>query len=186
MVETNLVQAEFFHIGRRSRSLTEDLAEASERMYEDIQYVIQGGMLAYPTSMKTTVRFPDDKRGTLTRLACTLQQYRKEQEDIYAAFSMAPEIRRAWLNWRSKRLAELCLTLGTQARDCASDRLVMLAKEPDQIAIERIDRSFRPVCRNEVHELCERAQYASRAWLFVFEPPEELCAETNRLIAAGM
>ena len=81
------------------------------------------------------------------------------------------------------KVARKISKLKTKSQKLAVEQLHAIATTSREIALERSDRSFRPIREDEVRELLEAADKAELVWLFVFEP-NDLMADYIVSIAA--
>ncbi len=180
---SNIVQAEFFHVGGKNvRSLQKLLEECDERIAEGHELALEG--IETNSRIKTVVRFFDSD-GSMTAFAREFEEANRRKEAAFAGFMEAGNWKREWMNLRSRRLAGKILALKGQAAKRAAQALKAGARLPNQIAVERQDHSFRLARKDELHELCEAAQRATSVWLFIFEP-NNLLAERNEPVANVM
>ena len=177
------MQAEFFHIGGEdTASLDALLEECGERVADGLELVLQGGEAR--SGIKTVVRFVDVEN-KLTALALQAEALKKRDREIMEAFPNTTGLRRWWLDRQSRTLAGKSLALKDKVRTLAAQQLRKAVKASQDVAVERSDHSFRPMRREEAHELVVAAEKAKAAWLFVFKS-NDLLADKNTMVACAM
>jgi hypothetical protein len=166
----NIVQAEFFHVGSMDFSLELLGAECEDRMTDG-------------SPLNTTVRFFDEG-GFVTEF---VQLY---QADAQLPWKLLSQYKKA-SRWRRLMLAHLFYATITK-RMTPEERLLRaqeffftIAETSRVIAVERPDHSFRPIEDNEFYDVKTAISRAAGASLFVFEP-NELCADSNKIIATAL
>ncbi|MGH2506305.1 MAG: hypothetical protein ACREGH_01530 [Minisyncoccia bacterium] len=181
--QANIVQAEFFHVGRGSTpSLEALLDECRERVKENLELVLQG--VESRSGIKTVVRFFDES-GKLTKLALKSEQLNKKDRQVLHDFINAKGLWRWWLNRQNRRLAGQSLVLKEKARLLGVEELRLAIRKSREVAVERPDHSFRLARKDESHELIESAQNSKGVWLFVFRP-NNLLSDTNVSVVCAM
>lgn len=179
----NIAQVEFFHVGGKdTRSLDALLEELEERVADAFELVLRGGEAR--SGIKTVVRF-FDIGGTLTALALQAEALRRRNREVMGAFLGATGFRRWWFDKRGRRLARKSLALKDKVKTLAAEQLREAIKASRDVAVERLDHSFRPLRKEEAHELVVAAEKARGAWLFVFKP-NDLFAYKNAAVAYAM
>lgn len=180
---SNIIQAEFFHVGGEDINSLEDLsAELSERIADGLELVLQGGE-SY-SSIKTVVRF-FDRNGSVTRLTQKFERMNQRKEAVFKASMSANGLKQVWLNFQSRYYVNKAYSLRKQAEHLAVQEFITAIRKLNEIAVECVDHSFRHARSNEIHDLCERAQMATGIWLFIFKP-NDLLADKNELVARVM
>ncbi|MDP3726304.1 MAG: hypothetical protein Q8R36_03855 [bacterium] len=181
---SNVVQAEFFHVGGKNATSLEALFdECGERAADDYELMLCG--VEACSQIKTVVRF-FDYSGSVTAFARKFERTKQQDKDVLAAFVGANSFRRRWLGFRSRRLAGRILNLKGQGIYLAAQGLEAVTQIPNNIAVECADHSFRLARKDEIHELCESAHRAVGVWLFIFESNNYLFADKEKLIASVM
>lgn len=165
----NIAQIEFFHVGGSEvKSLGGLFAQMAERVRDGLE-LSSGGERDSWNGIKTTVRILD-KTGALTKLALASTQTRDERSNTLDEFESAKGFHRWRLNGRSKRLAGKSLRIQAEARRVATREVECAIRTYGLVGIETMDRGFRPIARDEAHEVIERCHHSTGAWVFVFEP----------------
>ena len=145
----NLVQVEFF-APLMGESLDEVLSEALNRSLEGDR-------------IKTVVRF-HDRGGRLSTAVARLEAEGSKTEQITSLWDVFLSMWGwSWVD-RLKRRRIRTLRL---AKD-----LLRQAVDADQVYVENPDWTFRPIARNEAHELIEKVSFSWAAWYFIFAPGE--------------
>lgn len=165
----NIVQVEFFHVGKKCKSLEELAADCQERV--DIG-----------SPIKTVVRF-NDECGNFTAMALKGKKLESRTRQLLKDFNLARRMRRWFLASQMQRLMRKQIALHEEAQVLVQKELRRIVRSSRSLAIERSNRSFRPLHSGEAHELMESIVAATGMWLFVFEP-NSLLSDENRLIAS--
>lgn len=181
--QTNIVQAEFFHVGGKDTpSLKALFAECGERVADSLELTLQG--YEAHSCIKTVVRFFDET-GNLTKIAIKAERIKKRNKKLLDDFTGATGLQRWLLDIKSRWLAGKIIALSEEARMLASGYLCEAIRTSHEVAVECDDHSFRSIKGNEAHEIVESASNSRRVWLFVFRP-NNLLADTNTLVACLM
>jgi len=181
---SNIIQAEFFHVGGDDVTLKEVLRECAERAADGHEL---SAVLGRETQfgIKTVVRFFDED-GSITEIVQQIEQTKQRRKDLFETFSRAPspwQTRR--LNSQLQKLAGEIDELKKEVRQLVMHKVNYVARTPGNAALELADHSFRLIRDDERHELCEAVCGAVDFWIFVFEP-NELLADKNELITSVM
>lgn len=143
----NLVQVEFF-APLMGESLNEVLSLAFNRSLEGDR-------------IKTVVRF-HDSGGRLSKAVTRLTAEESKTEHITSAWDVFLSMWGwSWID-RLKRRRIHTLRL---AKD-----LLKQAVDANQVYVENPDWTFRPIERNEAHEIVEKVSFSWAAWYFIFAP----------------
>lgn len=179
----NIVQAEFFHVGGKDTpSLDALLEDCGRRAADGFELALHRGEAR--SGIKTVVRFIDSD-DTLTNIALRAEALERRDREIMKSFQSTSGLRRWWLNTQSRRLARKIILLKDRARAQSVKLLRKAIRLSYHVALERPDRSFRLIRKDEAHELLEAATKARSVWIFVFRP-NDLLADKNRMIACAM
>lgn len=179
----NIAQVEFFHVGgRHTTSLDALFDESGERIADGLEFVLQEGEAK--SGIKTVVRFYDES-GALTRIARKAAELSSKNRALLNDFVKAGSLRRWWLDLQSCRLAGQSIALKEQVKLLAAEQLRKAVIASRDVAVERSDHAFRPMRREEAHELIVAAEKAKGVWLFVFKP-NDLLADKNTAVAHVM
>ena len=185
----NVVQAEFFHVGKNKRgSLEELMAECFSRVGDGLADLKAGAdPRTVGTGIKTCVRFYDTDYSMTSLVA--RERKLTERLDLAERVSSARGLRKIFLRWRYKRLVQ-----EIASTDQARLLLVRQALKADvqykrPIALEVMDsrgkRCFRFLRKDEAHELLEAVTTSTHVWVFLFKP-KDLLAEENEGIGHSM
>jgi hypothetical protein len=180
---SNLAQVEFFHIGRKSNPTMDDYKEAAEEMRRTVASSLKAGTKPLST-LKTVVRFFDTKN-LLTAIAKESARLRVESETRMSGYALASLPGRVIISKECQQLARTQLLIGKRCLSLVQAELRDTVKASRELAIEDLDRSFRPAQMPELHELLERTSGAYNVWLFVFKP-NDLYSLTNESVATAM
>ena len=168
---SNVVQAEYFHVGGEASSPLDVIRISAERA-------------ALDSRIKTTLRFTDPD-GTIAGLATELTKLREDRETIGKRMSGGGSF---FLTWMLR--FDYSSISRTEALVYKKLRSVMMLKlgadllTTTPVAIENPDRSFRLVRPDERHELLEAITAAKGdPWLFIFET-DDLLASDAALVAS--
>jgi hypothetical protein len=176
-----IAQVEFLHLRvGEDATLGSLFVEAAARALEHMPDALAGSRERLGT--KTVVRFYDE-RGELAELARRYRELSLRERIVMQTFPVATGVRRWRLNRESKRNAGESLSIRAQVASKGRRDLADALKRGRPVGIELADNTFRPVEKDEVHELLERAARAKGAQLFVFRPAELLA--TERLTSLG-
>ena len=179
----NVVQAEFSHVGGGEvRTLAGLLAQCQERAKDGLELALQGNNRR--SGIKTVVRF-HDQRGRLTSITRRYEKTERRDREIFSKFLTATELRRRLLDLWGRGLAGKSQRLRTAACILAAEELRNAIQTSAQVTVEQADNRFRPMRRDEAHELLESAAQAKYVWLFIFKP-NDLLADSNVPVAALM
>lgn len=178
----NLVQAEFFHVGGEKSDLYEVLQECNKRMRENLELALAG--VEYTSNIKTVIRFFDEN-GSITTCALKISNLKKQKLEAYNQIAHAKGFRRWILGKKIESLIQKCSRLNRTSTKLVIKGLCSAVSNSKEIAIEKLDHTFRLAKRNEFHDILTRAQHAKGMWLFVSES-EHLLSNTNKQVAAVM
>ena len=168
----NIVQAEFFHVGKGAPSLQAVASECAERAI-------------FGSPIKTVVRFLDVD-GSMTRFALKFTEVEKKCREL-ATDSIGPGyLQRMFARWKHHRLVSKKVAMMNERKPLALRQLTALMGTFEQVAMEQRNHSFLLLRHDERHELLESARAAVDVWLFVFQPRKNLLADSNTLIARVM
>ena len=182
-MQHNIAQVEFFHVGGKDTpSLDVLFDECGERIADGLELVLQG--CEAKSGIKTVVRFFDES-GSLTKIALKAARLSRQDRALMNNFANAGGLRRWWLDIQSRRLAGQSIALKEKLRMLAAEQLREAISASRDVAVECFDHSFRPMRREEAHELIVATEKAKSAWLFVFKP-NDLLANKNTAVAHAM
>lgn len=189
----NIVQAEFFHVGKKPDSLEDLMEEYSDRIADDLSYIMEssGSGAEFLTKLgeldpgiKTTVRFFDEDNSFTHALSQYLGRH-KWRDEIEQTLPEARGLYRRFLNFRHRRLTGKLIDLREFHHRLAMERVRALARGTRALAVEKgPQRKFRYVRDEELHELQEAVQRTHNAWIFLYQPGDLLTE--YRLIASAM
>ncbi|TSC69557.1 MAG: hypothetical protein G01um101456_116 [Parcubacteria group bacterium Gr01-1014_56] len=169
VLNRNIVQTEFFHVGGGRVTLDEVFEEIGTRLIDQ-------------SPIKTTVRFYDPD-GSLTNLVSKLEQAEKHRRALEKAFFEAKSWwRRKLLDYRARRLVGKVMAMKRKVIRLAIKKLHTVVGHADQVALELHDHRFRHMQPNEAHELLESISNVSNMWIFVFKP-NDLLADKHSAVA---
>lgn len=153
--QSTIVQAEFYH--------TDSRLPLKAQLQDCIERAIDG------SNVKTVMRFYDFG-AVVTKIIANLCEAERKKAALQAAFLRAGCVRQYVLDWQIWYQSVKIQTLQEMGKEYAI-RLIRDAFDAgEQVVIERSDSSFRPVHRNEQHELLEAAAASYDAVLSVYEP----------------
>jgi len=175
----NLVQAEFFHVGRNGSSLDEVLDECYHRIGEGLELALKGVEPRF--GIKTVVRF-FDYAGDLTAIAQEAEKLEARSRENHADLMSASGLQRWWLGSQSRRIAGAAINLDKKAHRLAAVRLLEAIRGSKEVAIEMFDHRFRPLRADEAHEVAEAIATSTRIWLFIFKP-NAILSDSNEPVA---
>lgn len=171
----NIIQAEFFHVGGLDAPHLDVLiGECKTRIADGAR-------------IKTTVRFYDTD-GSITSKAVSVSREDERLRKMVAGYTKAN-------GWKRVFIGTVCIfALKKRIRSREQNgkvlsyiqlKLLETLRTSGQICVERHDRSFRPMRKDEAYDLATAIAKAKNVWIFVFSP-NELCADKNTLIAQVM
>jgi hypothetical protein len=185
-LQPNVVQAEFFHVGGDTNASLEDvMAECWSRAGDGLRDILAGAdPKTIGTGIKTCVRFYDAD--------WSMTNFVKHAQEIDEHLALLPIIsesrgfRRMLLRRKFKFLIHEITSIEPRKLALAIKELGESLKKIQPVAIERVDkegnRLFRPLRKDENHELLEAVRSSKHVWLFLFKH-NDLLAETN--VGAG-
>ncbi len=161
MLADNIVQAEFFHVGKDHPSLAALMADCDGRVVDGMP-------------IKTVVRF-SDSTGTLTSLIQESVRLEADRKNLDWYFPATRGLYRWWLDKKSRWLAGKHILLRERAVKIVAKRLGACEVANIQIEVVKGDkRTFRPLYSDEHHELLEVSRKASGVWIFLFDRREHM------------
>lgn len=182
----NIVQIEFFLIDVIHQQSIEELKKELDEATEEILTLARHGIETW--GIKPTVRF-FDTTGVLTKFVVRAEDVSKGRDEALKkfgeAFAQNSKLKKIFWEARRQWLHRKMSSLRTEAGMLARAHLREAIERGEEVALQRMDRSFRPLWRQEVHELLEAAESSKNVWFFVFKP-NELRADENKLIASFM
>lgn len=168
----NIVQAEFFHVGgKEGQSLEDMMSEAGERIHVAVSAILEG----VPPSMagariKTTVRFFDED-GSLTRYVGASEKLESRYNELLMGFPEdASGLRGMWHRLRFISLAGRKMRHEKMRHTVTFRALEAAVRGRQPVALEDWEHCFRPLERNEEHELLEAVRSSRNLMLFLFRP----------------
>ena len=180
---SNLVQIEFFHLGRNQDPELYELFDAAKERFEEIFSYIETGV--EPSSrMKTVLRLYDTDN-ILTSFAIDARKNEIRHAALLNTFMEAGWLGRKLLNRESKRVARRALELKRKCLHGAVSELSKSIQTKRPIAVEKPDNTFRLARKDELGEILSAAKGSYAVWLFVFEP-NDLFSQTNKAVAHAM
>lgn len=181
--EHHILQYEFFHVGGDNvTDLAELMRECAKRAAENLPLAMAGEDIG--SGIKTAIRVYDFDDGRMVRL---VHAYEKADEAWWKGIGeLRPGI---WSDlvdrWRVRWFAYWKKRYRTKLCDYAIWYLKYSKQKNFPVAVEKADRSFRPVKDSELHELFESIKSRERFWLFAFKP-NEILADRNESAGAVM
>ncbi len=158
--------------------------------------VIQAEFFFVGNHLKRAVRFTD--LGVLTSLVRKIEKNRTKRDEICDKFSTFGPLRKKYETWRVRRLAGKAIRLRDDLHLTVLRRMTQLAGRPEEVAIERLNRTFRPSRSGELMSLLrnvkETEPNAIRSLFFVTHWPKmfvfaygecELCTDDPPQVAFG-
>lgn len=167
----NIIQAEFFHVGRGAESLDQVIGECAER-------VLDG------SPIKTGVRFYDTQ-GDLTSKILKYASLDNWCGELEKKIPDASGLWRAVLVRAHRHYFKKYLKVKKSFLLLAIERVKMAALTSEEIALEQFDHSFKEMPSDEMHEVLERIEKAKGVWIFLFKP-NDLLSDTQASISAVM
>ena len=181
--EHHILQYEFFHVGGDNvTDLAELMRECAKRAGENLPLAMAGENIG--SGIKTAIRVYDFDDGRMVRL---VRAYEKADEAWWKGIG---ELRLGLLSrlfdiWRLHWFAYKKKRHQTKLRNYAIWYLQHSKQMNFPVAVEKADRSFRPMKDGERHELLESVKSTESFWLFAFKP-NEILADENESAGAVM
>lgn len=183
----NIVQAEFFHVGGDpNMSFESFMAQMQERVLDGFND-LRGGMdpADIKSGIKTCVRFYDYS-GAITQAVIRDQKVQKDLDETLVELQKQQSLIRRYLLYRRfKRLSKEMEPGKSRSHTLSVKLLAAALRKREPVAIERWDHHFRPLRRDEAHEVMEGIRRSKRSWIFCFEY-NDLFSDTNVGVAHAM
>ena len=179
----NIIQIEFFHVGGKdTNSLAELDFEMHERIMENLPLARSGFEVG--SGIKTTARFFDSEDGMLTHLVQKIETLENVYTHTLDLLGTSPPytFRRWFLGRRLRKIGRQKRRASEYVQRFSIKTFLAVLKAASPVAVESLDRSFRPMKNDERHDVIEKAITAKSLWLFIFEP-NDLCADKNKSVA---
>lgn len=176
----NIVQAEFFHIGgREDQSLEDMMREARERIHVAVSEILDGVPPSISGSrIKTAVRFFDGD-GSITRYIAASEKLESRYDKLLVGFPEdTSNWQGMWYRLRFIRLAGRKMRHEKMRHEVVLRALEVAVRGQQLVALEDWERNFRPLERNEEHELLEAVRSSHNLILFLFRP-NDLLSDTQ-------
>ena len=184
MQKPNIVQAEFFHVGGEpGMSFNAFLGQVQERILDGFSDLRAGMNPAdVRIGIKTCVRFYD-YTGAVTREVAREQKAREYLDrTLKEPGEQMSLIRRYLLYRRVKRLLKEASPYTRLSHALCTKALAAALRKQNPVVIETWDHRFRPLKREEAHEVLEGIRRSKHSWIFCFEH-NDLLADENKSVA---
>jgi hypothetical protein len=170
---------------RGDRSLDDLKAECDERTKE-ISIDIAAGMKSYFLSngIKLCVRYYDAD-GSATKFIRESEEIEYAYGATLMSLSSTTGWRKIWQHIKFNRLAKRRSSNERRRIDVAVGGLTQALSKRAPVGVEDWEHRYRPLRREEAHELVEAARASKSAWLFLFSH-NDLLADKNKCIVALM
>lgn len=132
------------------------------------EFFLRGG-----APIKVTVRFYD-AGGVVARFMLQEQKFARRTSWLFKkTFGTHGWRQRFWgsLFWVYSRSVSSAMQ---RRKEVTSAQLLAALRASAEVALERPNRSFLPLAKEEAHELVERVDRATGVWLFMFHPNDLL------------
>lgn len=171
-----ILQYEFFNVGGHNQTMGEFFQECADRVNDTFELVMNGYEVG--SAIKTVVRVPD-KGCRITKLVHEMNYLRKREERLL--FTWHPSYIRRWASTVMRdllrlRLKRLCKAVAAHAYGSLS------CGDNANIAIERINYTFRHAKDNELHELRQACMNAKSYWVFVYQTSDLLATDAPLVV----
>jgi len=176
MMMQPIVQIEFFQVNF-DKGFDAMFTEMAERVRDTFEGVL-AGCEPLSSGIKTTVRFYDEN-GTITNLVHKLSVLEKSYWANIPTKKLPPiqfysnHFKRTFENWKRKHLE-------MKLRQSALELLRKRLSEPEGVAGEQVNFSFRYIRGEEKHELFQSVSFSKKALWFIYEP-NLLLSEKNEI-----